>query len=311
MTARHTGALLFAAAIWGGSFLFIKVLVDAGVEPAGVGAGRCVFGVLALLPVAWAMRHQFPRGKRTIAALGLLGLLNMAAPWTLFPLGEQHVTSGIASIDNSTTPLWTAMFAAFLIGHEPLRRGQLAGLLLGFCGVVVLVGDDLANLDSDAIIGTLALLGATMCYGLAAVSVRRWLLHVPAVPLAITQVAFASLALVPVAFVGGAFDGVQMGAKEWASLGALGALGSGFAILAYMWLIREVGAVRASVVTYLLPPIGVFLGWLFLDESLGWNLVAAIALVAGGVALVQRVPVFTIAARLAGGRATEPAPASD
>jgi drug/metabolite transporter (DMT)-like permease len=293
--------------VWGGSFLFIKVLVDAGVDPPGVSAGRCLFGVVALLPFAWTARRQFPRTRRTIAGLALLGLVNMSIPWTLFPIGEQHVTSGIASIDNSTAPLWTAVFAAILIGAEPLGRGQIAGLLLGFAGVVVLVGDDLTSLDGGALVGTVALLGATLCYGMSAVSIRRWLRHVPAVPLTITQLGFASLSLLPVAIAGGAFDGATMGGKQWASLAMLGAAGSGFAGLAYMWLIGQVGAVRAAVVTYLLPPIAVVLGWLFLDESIGWNLLAALVLVAGGIALVQRVPVFRMVARAAR-MSAEPAP---
>ncbi len=311
MTSRQLAALLLIAAVWGGSFLFIRVLVDAGMDPLGVSAGRCLLGMLVLAPIAWAGRRQFPRSPRTIAALAILGTVNMSMPWTLFAIGEQHVPSGVASIGNSSTPLWTAILATLLVRGDALTRVQQAGLIVGFSGIVALTGDDLASVHSDAFLGTLAVLAATMCYGVSAVSIRRWLRDVPAVPLTIGQLVFASLLLAPLALLTGAYDGAEMGLRQWGSILALGAAGSGLAVTIYMWLIGQVGPVRASVVTYLFPPIGVALGWLFLDETIGWNLLAGLVLVVAGVALVQGWALHRLPLRLAGIRRSQPASIPD
>ncbi|MGE5597325.1 MAG: DMT family transporter [Hyphomicrobiales bacterium] len=292
MTPRQLTALLAMAAIWGGSFLYVRVLIDAGIAPTGISGIRTVVGMLSLLPVAIAMRRQFPRDGRTWLALLALGFLNFAVPWTLVAMSEEHIPSGVASIVNSAMPLWTAIFAVALIRNERLTAVQVMGLVLGFLGVVALLGEDLADLGGDSARGVALMLLATACAGLSSVIIRRWLLHVPPLPLTIGQVGFASCMLVPLAIGSGAYDGASFGLKEAASALALGGLGSGVAVVAFMWLIGQIGAVRAVVVTYLIPPIGVFLGWAVLDEPIGWNLVLGLSLVAGGVALVQGVPVL-------------------
>jgi len=290
VTPRQLAALLTAALVWGASFLFIRVLMDAGMEPVGMSAGRTTLGTLALLPFAWMMRSRFPRSARTWLALAVLAFVNFTLPWTLFGYGEKHVESGTASIANSGMPLFVAFFATILIRTERLEKKKVAGLLVGFSGVVALMGVGVGDLGSDSTRGILLLVLATACYGISGVSIRRWLHHVHPVPLTIGQVAFATLYLLPVALFSGAYDGAVMGWGEWASLLLLGALGSGMAVVLYMWLLAEVGPVRASVVTYLMPPIGVFLGWLLLDESIGWNMAAGLLLIIAGVAMVQGLP---------------------
>ena len=161
---------------------------------------------------------------------------------------------------------------------------------MGFAGVILLMGGDMLNAGSAGSTAVLVMLGATMCYGISAVSIRRFLSHVPAVALAIGQIGFATLYLWPVALFTGAFATAQLGVGQWASLFALGCAGSGIGVIAYMWLIGEVGPVRAAVVTYLMPPLGVFLGWLVLGEPVGWNLLGGLACVVAGVALVQGLP---------------------
>ncbi len=291
MTPRQLTALLTAASVWGASFLFIRVLMDAGMDPVGMSAGRTSLGTLALLPFAWLARSRFPRSARTWLALAVLAFVNFALPWTLFGYGEQHVESGMASIANSGMPLFVAVFATLLIRTERLEARKVVGLLVGFSGVVALMGGGLRDFGSDSTRGILVIVVATACYGISAVSIRRWLHHVHPVPLTIGQVAFATAFLLPVALFTGAYGEVSMGWQEWGSLLLLGGLGSGLAVVLYMWLLGEVGPVRASVVTYLMPPVGVFLGWLLLDESIGWNMAAGLLLIIGGVALVQGLPV--------------------
>lgn len=290
MTPRQLAALLFMAVIWGGSFLYVRVLVDAGVQPTGVSAIRTVVGVISLLPFALWARDQFPRDWRTWLALCGLGVINFVAPWTLVAISQQHIPSGVASIVNSAMPLWTAIFTIALLRADPLRPVQFAGLVLGFLGVVALLGSDLRDLTGDAAAGVGAMLLATALAGLSTVIIRRWLGHVAPIALTVGQVGFAAVLLLPFALATRAYSGVHFGAAEFASAAALGALGSGIAVVAFMWLIADAGAVRASVVTYIVPPIGVFLGWAILDEPIGWSLVLGLALIAGGVALVQGLP---------------------
>ena len=308
MTSRQLSVLLTLGAVWGASFLFIKVLVDAGVAPIGVSAGRCALGALTLVPLAYSVRKQAPRSRRTWALLALLGFVNFALPWTLFAVAAQHAPSGASSIANSSQPLWAAILATFLLKADRLGRLRVTGLFVGFFGVLLLMGKDLLHADSSGSLAILILLFATFCYGFSAVIIRRFLHHVPAIFLASAQLGFASLYLVPLALFRGDFPGAGIGTNAMLSLILLGAANSGVAVIGYMWLIREVGPVRAGVVTYLMPPIGVTLGWLVLGESVGWNLLIGLAFVVAGVALVQQPPLRALARRLSFPRGAEPAP---
>lgn len=290
MTARQLLVLLGLGVVWGGSFLFIKVLVDAGLEPLGVSAGRTGLGFLTIAPFAWRSRARFPRDRRSWLLLAGLGFLNFALPWTLFGIAAHHAPSGASSVANSSQPLWSAIFGTILLKADRLNGIRLLGLLVGFAGVILLMGEDMLNAGSSGSTAILIMIGATMCYGFSAVSIRRYLSHVPAVALAVGQIGFAALFLWPAALFTGAFATAEMGAGQWASLFALGCAGSGIAVIGYMWLIGEIGPVRAAVVTYLMPPLGVFLGWLVLGEPIGWNLLGGLACVVAGVALVQGLP---------------------
>jgi drug/metabolite transporter (DMT)-like permease len=287
MTRQQLAVLGALALVWGCSFLFIKVIVDAGVGPLGLSGARTALGALTLLPFAWRARSAFRQPKSTWAAMLGLGVLNFAVPWTIFGIAEQHVPSGAAAVANASTPIWSAVLALLLLQHEPLGREKSVGLLLGFGGVVVLMGGDLGDLSGSATWSILLILVATLSYASSAVSIRRWLGGVPPVPLATVQVATAACLLLPSALFSGAYADADFSPKVIASIAALGGLGSGLAVVAYMYLIQTAGPVRASVVTYLAPPIGVILGWAVLDESIGLNLIGALACILSGVALVQ------------------------
>lgn len=298
MNFRQTTVLIALGCVWGASFLFIKVLVDAGVAPIGVSAGRSVIGALTLAPVGFHLRHRFPYRRGPWLWLALLGGLNFALPWTLFAIAEQHAPSGAASVANSSQPLWAAMFATLLLKGERLSGLRLAGLFVGFGGVIVLMGNGLFSAGSSGSVAILVMTGATFCYGLSAVIIRRWMRDVPALPLAIGQLGFCALYLAPIALLLGDAPTLAMGARAIASLALLGGFGSGAAVVGYMWLIQQVGPVRAAVVTYLMPPIGVALGWAVLGESLGFHLAGGLVLVVVGVVVVQRPPFAALLGRL-------------
>lgn len=287
MTAKQTAILVGLSLVWGCSFLFIKVIVDAGVEPMGMSAVRTALGAATLLPFAWAARAGFRQPRSTWLALVGLGVLNFAIPWTIFGIAETHVPSGAAAVANASMPLWAALLATLLLRADRLGPQRIVGLGFGFLGVVVLMSGDLTDLSGGEAGSILLILVATLCYGTSAVSIRRWLGHVPSTPLAFVQVTSAAILLVPAALLTGAYTNADISPTVIANAAALGAFGSGLAVVGYMYLIQTVGPVRASVVTYLVPPIGVILGWLFLGEPIGWNLVAALAFILVGVALVQ------------------------
>ncbi|MGB4864225.1 MAG: EamA family transporter, partial [Tepidiformaceae bacterium] len=253
----------------------------------GMSAVRTGLGALTLLPFAWFARRGFRQPRATWLALFGLGILNFAVPWTIFGIAEQHVPSGAAAVANASMPLWSALLATILLKADKLGPQRVAGLALGFAGVIILMSGDLTSLSGSEAGSILLILVATLSYATSAVSIRRWLADVPSIPLATAQVATAAMVLIPAALLTGAYSDADINLKVIAAACALGAFGSGLAVVGYMYLIQTVGPVRASVVTYMVPPIGVLLGWLFLDEVLGWNLIAALAFILAGVALVQ------------------------
>jgi drug/metabolite transporter (DMT)-like permease len=305
MTAKQLGILAALAITWGCSFLFIRVIVDAGIEPIGMSGMRTTLGALTLLPFAWAGRTQFRLSRSAWFGIIGLGVLNFAIPWTIFGIAGKHIPSGAAAVANSSAPLWSALLTTILLKAEVLGPKRVLGLGLGFAGVLILMVEDLGDLRG-AHAGSIALiLLATFCYSLSTVSIRRWLKDVPSVPLATIQVATAATVLLPAALLSGAYTDAEWSGNAIASALALGGIGSGVAVIAYMYLVQNLGAVRASAVTYLMPPIGVLAGWMFLGEAVGWNLVAALGLILAGVALVQGVGARRVFARFPGMR---PAP---
>lgn len=289
MSARHLATLFLLAVIWGASFLFIKVQLDAGIAPLGVASLRTLLGAAALLPLALPAARRTPLRRRTLLLLGILGIANFALPWTLIALAEHHISSGMASIANSTAPLWAALLAVAFLRTDALTPRRATGLAVGFSGIVFLAGPaSLARLSGEAFGVGLVLL-STLSYAASAIVIRRSLVALDPALVAFGQVAAAAAVLLPFGlFAGG------LGAADWswhvaASAAALGVLGSGAAVALYMGLIQQIGAVRSTLVTYLIPPWGVFFGWALLDEPIGWNVFAGLIAILAGVLIVQGV----------------------
>jgi drug/metabolite transporter (DMT)-like permease len=301
MTNRHILTLFVLSVVWGASFLFIKVQLDAGLDPLGVASVRTLLGAAALAPFAAAAVRRARPAPRDAALLAALGITNFAVPWMLIALAEHHISSGMASIANSTAPLWAAVLAVAFLREERVNRAKGVGLVLGFSGIVILAGPaSLMHLSSDAA-GVALVLASTLSYAASAIAIRRALGHLSPAVIAFGQVAAAAAVLFPAAAATGAFAGVDWAPHVLASAAALGILGSGLAVIAYMGLIQQIGAVRSTLVTYLIPPWGVLFGWAFLSEAISWNLVAGLGVILAGVLLVQGV------LRLPGARPPEPA----
>jgi drug/metabolite transporter (DMT)-like permease len=285
--AGPLAVLVALGSVWGASFLFIKVLVDEA-TPMEVVTGRLVLGAVAVaLIMAWSGR-SFRRRPSTLARLAFMAVIANIVPFALISWAEEHIDSGIASVLNSTMPLWTALFAAALLVEERFTFSRVAGLSCGFAGVAVLGGSDIVDLTDSGVLGEIAVVGGAMCYGVGAVYARVLLRNDDPATLSGLQLLIAASLSVPVLF---AFDGVpafDLSVKAWLALTALGVLGTGVGYVAYLWLVDTLGSVRGSLVVYVTPAVGLFLGWAVLDESIGWNTLVGTALIIVGVAAVMQ-----------------------
>lgn len=273
---------------WGASFLFIKVIVE-DVSPIEVVAGRLFFGALAVMGFILITKHEFRWSPGVPAKMAVMAVASNITPFWLISWGEQHINSGTASVLNSTMPIFTAVLAAAFLAEERFTTGRLAGLLLGFAGIIVLTGEDALRITDSDVLGQLAIVGAAACYGAAAVYSRTLLRENDPVTLSALQLLIGVAFCVPLVLL---LEGTpaygSMDLDAWGSLVALGLGGTGIAYVAYLWLIEHTGSVRASLVTYIVPVIALFLGWAVLDERLGLNVIAGAMLIVLGVATVMR-----------------------
>jgi drug/metabolite transporter (DMT)-like permease len=288
-TAARTWQIQFVAlaAIWGSSFLFIKVLGEHW--PAlWVAFGRVALGALTLLAILLVRRERLPADRQLWLRCAVTAVFFNAAPFTLFAFGEQHTSSIVAGLWNATTPLWVLIVTLAAYPEERQTAGRVAGLTLGFLGVALLLGP-WRGLGGGQLIGHLACAGAALCYGVGFPYTRRHLAIRPesgivlsacqllcAVPM---LAVFLPLARTPALHIG--LDGLG-------SLLALGALGSGVAYALNYAIVRARGATTASTVTYLIPVFSTLLGATVLGETLHWNQPVGAALLLAGIAITQR-----------------------
>jgi drug/metabolite transporter (DMT)-like permease len=279
--------LLLIGSIWGSSFLFMKVLLD-DISPTEIVAGRLFLGMIAIgLFVLWR-RVPIRFTPRLVLQMSFLAIISNIIPFGLIAWGEQHIDSGIAGVLNSTMPIFTAILAAMLLADERITPMRLAGIALGFGGVLALTGDDIVNVTDSSVLGQLAIIGAAFCYGVGAVYTRSLLGSHEPVSLASLQIAVAAALTVPLVFVIEGSPSYGMSAESALSLLGLGVLGTGLAYVLFYWLIDNIGSVRSSLVTYVVPVIALVLGWIVLDEGIGFNVILWSALIIGGVASVMR-----------------------
>jgi drug/metabolite transporter (DMT)-like permease len=278
-------AFALLACIWGASFLFIKVAVDA-FEPVQVAFGRNAVGALTLLGLLVARRERLPRDRRVWLHVMAVAVFFNSVPFVLFAFGETKVTSVVAGIWNATTPLNTLVVALALLPDERPTRERVSGLIVGFAGVLIVLGPwtGLGGL----LIGNIACFGAAVCYGFGYPYTRRFLAgrSDSAISLSAAQVSCGALQLLPfVVFTSDAPDSVPLDSA--ASLLALGAGATGIAYVVNYFVIRRAGATTASSVTYLVPLVSTALGVAVLGERLSWNQPVGAAVVLLGVALSQ------------------------
>jgi len=291
--------LLFAilGAIWGCSFLFIKLGLQS-FTPVQVAFGRLAIGALTLLALARLTGTPLPRRRATWRHLAVAALLFCSIPFTLFAWGETQVSSILAGLINACTPLTTLVVVLAAFPEEQPTRERVAGLAIGFAGVLVVIGV-WEGLGGGELPGILACVGAICCYGMAFPYTRRHLARSGEGPLGLAtgQVAVAALFLVPVvlleAVLGGGGVTLPISATTVVGMLALGGLGSGVAYVLNTRIIMVAGGTIASSVTYVTPLFAIAAGFLLLGEPLSWHQPVGGAIVLLGVAVSQgriRVP---------------------
>jgi drug/metabolite transporter (DMT)-like permease len=273
--------------IWGSSYLFIKIGVGS-IPPLTLIAARLVLGAAFLTLVVLLARQEPPRSARMYGHLLVMAVVNIVIPFVLITYGEQSIDSALASILTATVPLTVIVLAPMFLPDERVTLPRIAGLAVGFAGVILLVAPDLVNLSDADLRGELMLLGAAVAYGAGNVYSRRNVHGLrPMIP-ALFQVAFAALLVVPVALVvDRPFTDVHPTPEAVFAVIWLGILGSGVAYLAYFTVLRTWGATRTSMVAYLLPVVGIALGAVVLDDPVTLNRLAGTALVIAGIAIVN------------------------
>lgn len=272
--------LLILAALWGGSFLFMRIGAPE-FGPIPLIALRVGLAALALAPLMWA-QGGWGRCRGHGRAIWVVGLTNSAIPFCLLAYATLSVTAGYASILNATVPLWTALIAFLWLG-ERLSWPRILGLVVGFAGVGVLVAGRSGFQDGGAGAAFVAALGATFCYGLAANYTRRHLTGVPPLAVAGGSQVTAALALAPLA-VWLWPEGVISG-RAWGALVIMALASTALAYVLYFRLLARVGPTRAVAVTYLIPLFGVIWGALLLDEMVTLPMVAGGAVILLGTGL--------------------------
>ncbi|WP_127472637.1 DMT family transporter [Microbacterium sulfonylureivorans] len=276
-----------AGVVWGSSFLFMKVALD-GISPAQVAWSRLILGALALGLFVLIRREALPGRLKIWGHMTVLAVSFCVVPFLLFSWAQQHVTSGLASIYNATTPIMTAIMAGLLFRVERLKPLQVAGIGLGILGVVVIIGP-WQGLDlSQSLVAQLAILGATACYGFSLAYMRKFVSNTGMSALMFSflniGIAAAIMAVLTPVLV---LTPVQLNPWIIVSVVLLGCLGTG---VAYIWnqnAVRAWGPTRASTVTYITPLVGVVLGAIILGERLSWNEPVGALIVFLGILLAQ------------------------
>ena len=277
---RTPAELVLLGAIWGGSFLFMRVAAsDFGAFP--LVEVRLALGALVLTPLWWRARAQFTP-KLWLRVAGIAAV-NSVIPFALFAWGAERAPAGIGAITNAMTVMFTAL-VAFLFYSERIGGRRVIGLVAGFVGVIVLASGKTAGASvwQAALAGTTA----SLMYGFGINLARHHLSGYPAGAVAAANLASGALLLAPLALYSWPHHPIAPG--SWVSAILLGVLCTGVAFVFYYRLIARIGAPRTSTVTYLIPLFGVLWAWLLLGEPLTLSMALAGALILGGVGLSQK-----------------------
>ncbi len=294
MGAVEWGLLIALSVLWGGSFFFVEVAL-AELRPFTVVLCRVGFAALVLAVVVHATGHRLPRHGDLWGAFFVMGALNNLIPFSLIVWGQTAITGGLAAILNATTPLFTVVLAHLLTRDERMTPAKLAGVVIGFLGVAVMIGPETLGGPGIALLAQLAVLGAALSYAFAGIYGRRFR-ETPPLITATGQVTAATVMLCPLALAVDqpwtlALPGpASSWAIPWEILGALlglGLLSTAAAYVIYFRILASAGATNLLLVTFLIPVSAILLGSLVLSEQLTAAQLPGMGLIAVGLAAID------------------------
>jgi len=284
----HWLVLLCLVFLWGSSYLMIELALRAW-RPEQITGLRVLLAALVLLTSVVIGRRHFPRSLLAWAYFLVIAVVGNCLPFFLISWGQQQVESGLAGILASSTPLMVLILAHFLLPDERLRRRQVAPFVLGFGGIIVLMGpDSLAALGGagQRLLAQLAILGGAVCYATATVIARRM---PPVSPLVTSAGVMLLASAIMSPFIAGAAAALPHATGlSMLALGFLGVLGTGVASILYFYLITRTGARFTSLLNYLVPVWATLLGAVILDEKLSITVWLALILILSGLVLISR-----------------------
>lgn len=294
MSAADWLLLVCLSVLWGGSFFFAKVAVE-DLPPLTLALGRVAIAAAILAVLARTRGESLAPLAQAWPAFAVLGLLNCAIPFSLIFWGQTHIPSGLASILNATTPIFTVLVAHVATRDEKLTGAKLVGVVAGFLGVAVMLGPGaLTGIGAD-VWAQLACLAAAISYALAGVYGRR-LTGLPAVTVATGQLIAASIVLLPLAaFVDRPWTFPAPSPAALGALLALAALSTALGYVIYFRILARAGATNLLLVTFLIPISAIMLGTIVLGERLAPHHFAGMAVIALGLAAIDGRPVRTVA----------------
>lgn len=273
--------------IWGSSFLLIKVAVDA-FGPLPLVSVRLGLAATFMAIFLRATGRHWPTGARERAALLAVGVLNTAVPFTLITWGEQDIDSGLATVLNATVPLFTLVIAHVGLPDERITSQKVLGLVLGFAGVALLASRSAESSSPNPLAGQAAVLAASACYAISAVIIRRYLRGVDPYTTAGGSLIIGGALIIAITLVAVPLPAAaDLGVRDVLAVVTLALVNTVLAYFLFYTLISTWGATRTTLVTYVMPPVGVTLGALFLDEAVDWKIVVGAGMILAGVVVVN------------------------
>jgi drug/metabolite transporter (DMT)-like permease len=274
--------------IWGSSFLLIKVGVEE-LGPLPLVSVRIGLAALLMALFLGVTRRRWPQTRRERLALLYVGVMNTAVPFTLITWGEQDIDSGLATVLNATVPLFTLVFAHFALADERISPQKVIGLLTGFVGVAILASRSAESSSPNTLAGQVAVLVASASYATSAVVIRRYLRRVDPFVIAGGSLMIGGTVVVTITLltVHPLPDVGALSLKAIAAVLTLAVTNTVVAYFLFYHLIDAWNATRTTLVTYVMPPVGVTLGAIFLDETVDWKIVTGAALILGAIIVVN------------------------
>lgn len=292
MNARAWLMLITLSVLWGGSFFFVGVAVEQ-LPPLTIVTLRVGLAAITLWCIALAMGLRPPKSLSLWAAFFAMGLLNNVIPFSLIVWGQTHIASGLASVLNATTPLFGVVVAGLLLADERASPLKLAGVGIGFVGVVVMIGTPTVDTASQgSILAQMAILVAALSYAFASVFGRRFkATGLNPIVIAAGQVTGSSIILAPIAMVVDGpltvFGDAGPSLWVWAAILTLAVFSTALAYVLYFKILASSGATNIMLVTLLVPVSAIILGSLFLNETLEWVHFIGMALIATGLSAID------------------------